>query len=551
MAIKVTSIDELDPELVAQLHAEFSQLVQERHPEIELTSGVFHDLVAYFAGGVAGAWVQTEVDRLVRSGSLLEISTDPALADDELVDRVLSNYRVSRKQGAAARGEISIVVSADTTVVIPSGLTFTASGATFTVDSAFTAKPSATTETLTETERILQPLGNGSYSFSVDATAAAVGAAGNIRRGTQLTPDAPPQNYVTAAAATDFLGGADTELNAALLRRLQEGVAAKVLQGRVNITALLREQVLFEDLHSCSIVGFGNAEMTRDQHSILPISCGGRVDIYARSAALPQTITLTKEATLVDVTAAGGIWQFSMLADDAPGFYEVTQIAKLTDAVDVSGFPVLSDVRGLDLPAGEFAPDLIGVEGVYSKYQTAVIRFVDNETSTADLTVGSSKATYRVAVAAMPLIAELQDFCNNADVRSLSNDIAVKAAVPCFLTLNFDIHTATGATAPDSAAILADLETEINNLGFPGQLHASLVTDIVHRHLRERQAVGRLVMHGRIRQPDGEQKIIRATDVLQIPDTPGALVTGRTTAFLLDKADIGLSIVTQGFTTGI
>ena len=42
--------------------------------------------------------------------------------------------------------------------------------------------------------------------------------------------------------------------------------------------------------------------------------------------------------------------------------------------------------------------------------------------------------------------------------------------------------------------------------------------------------------------------IIRDDDVLRIPDDPGNLVTGNTVAFILDPRDIGLSVVTSGYT---
>src|SRR5690606_31649823 len=109
--------------------------------------------------------------------------------------------------------------------------------------------------------RVLQPLGNGQFSFSITATADVEGASGNIRRGTKMVPLSPPQNYVNSVAATDFSGGFDTELNADLLTRLQEGIAAKVMQGRVNISALIKEQAQFANTLNYSVVGYGNAEM--------------------------------------------------------------------------------------------------------------------------------------------------------------------------------------------------------------------------------------------------------------------------------------------------
>jgi hypothetical protein len=95
MAIEITSLKELAPEKIEAMFNTLSQLMQERHPEVELTRGVFHDLVLYF-NGVLNAAIQENVDRVRQSNSLLSISANPALAEPELVDQVLSNYGLSR-----------------------------------------------------------------------------------------------------------------------------------------------------------------------------------------------------------------------------------------------------------------------------------------------------------------------------------------------------------------------------------------------------------------------------------------------------------------------
>lgn len=549
MGLTITSIDQLDPDLVTQLQAEFSQLIQEKYPEIELTRGVFHDLVSHFSGGISGGINQDAINRVLRSRSLLALEQDPSLDDAEgtLVDHVISNYRVVRKAGVAASGEITIVISEDVTTVIPAGSTFVASGVDFVVDSAFTAQPTDGDLT-TPTDRPLTALGDGTFSFTVTATADVLGEQGNIRRGTRMSPTAPPPNYVTSYASTDFIDGRDTELNSELLERLNLGVAAKVMQGRTNIQALIKEQTLFADTLNYSIIGYGNPEMLRDQHWIFPVSGGGRIDIYARTRGLPRSIAVLKTATLVDLTAAGSVWQFAVGKNEVPGFYEIEQIRKPEDAEDSGTFRVTVDNRGFDLSGSNVLPDLVNsVEAAYTRYQTAVIRFLDTETPQGPLTVGD-RAEYLVSFRVMPLIAELQSFCLQSGLRNLMADTAVKAAIPCFLSINFDIQQSATSTTPDVDAIKNALADEINALGFPGQIHASFVSDVVHNFLQDRQALGRIEMHGRIRRPNGQNQIIRAIDVLRIPNDPGNLVTGSTTAFILDPRNIGISVVTDGFT---
>ncbi len=180
MALTVQSLSELDPDLVAQGMAQFAQLVQERYPEVELARGVFHDLVGYLGGGVNNAVIRTEINRVTNSNSLLAISEDPQLSDPELVDKVMSNHRISRHAGEAARGLITIVVTENVSVVVPAGEAYTANGVTFGVDAPYVAKPVGS-QLLAATEVRLQDRGDGSYGFTIPATAVVVGVAGNIR----------------------------------------------------------------------------------------------------------------------------------------------------------------------------------------------------------------------------------------------------------------------------------------------------------------------------------------------------------------------------------
>lgn len=542
--LKITDLSTLDPVLVEQTFDELNQIMQEAHPTVELTRGVIHDLVQNFSA-IYEAKAQAEVDRVTRSASLFEIEKDPTLADDNIVDRVFSNYRVARKAGVQAAGSITIVVSQDVAVTIENGLIFVANGQEFAADAAFIGRPTGSILELS-TDRELQALGDGTFAFTIEATAVLVGEAGNIKRGTQMVPDALPNNFVDAFAATDFINGSDTELNAELLTRLNEGIAAKAWSNRVNISALIKET--FDKILTMSIIGYGDAEMARDQHWIWPTSGGGRTDTYIRARALPQEVPLTKTATLVDVTADGGVWQFSIARDDAPGFYEVVSIRLPNMAASTNGFEPSSDARSVDLTGGGFVPDIVSaIEGVYSRYQTSVIKFVDTITPTTGLVVGTATASYSVSVLAMPETKEVQDFVLDRDTGPVAADNLVKAAVPCFMSINFDLRVDAAATTPDVAAISNNLAAYVNNIGFCGQLHASALADVIHNSLVGKAAVGAIDMLGRIRRPDGIDERLRDNAFLEIPDRPEVFTTGRTVVFVLDPSDVGITVVSANF----
>ena len=108
MAIEIASLSELDTAKVEQMIAKLSQYMQERHPEVELTRGVFHDLVLYF-NGMLNAAIQENIDRVRQSQSLYAITQNPALAEPAIVDQVLSNYNLTRDNGTPATGVLTLL----------------------------------------------------------------------------------------------------------------------------------------------------------------------------------------------------------------------------------------------------------------------------------------------------------------------------------------------------------------------------------------------------------------------------------------------------------
>ncbi len=543
MGLKVQSISELDPSLVLAAQSEFSELVQEAYPEVELKRGVIHDTVG-FLQGVSGGINQTEINRVLDSRSLLAIQQNPELSDPELVDHVLSNFLITRKVGTRARGNITIVVTGDATMVISADALYVANGLNFRTNVPTTARPPGTVTTAPD-DRVLEARGDGTYEFTVAATAEDVGEAANIRINTKLTPDPPPSRFVTAFSADDFTGGTATEDNTELTARMEAGIPAKVSAGRANIIALIKSQPLFGDIKNLSIIGYGDPEMQRDQHWIFPAAGGGRVDIYCQTDALPKTTTLRKTARLIQKRTTDSIWQFSIGRDDAPGFYEVSAVRRTFDPTDIAGFEVIQDIRGWNMETDTWKPDIVyTTESAYTRYQTAVIQFIDNATPVAELTDGMS-AEFNVSIIGQQLIRELQSFLCDPDHRNLAADTLVKSAVPCFLSINCDIVRDAGESAPDLDAIRVALVDLVNNLDFPGVLYGSQVMNVIHNFLTGTQAVGPLDMHGVIRRPDGNTQVIRHSQVLTLPNLPDILVTPDTTIFILYPEDIGLSVVNR------
>lgn len=547
MGITVTSLDELNTTLVDEQTTRVMALLSEKYPDVNLDRGVLHDLVAFLVGGQIGAVHATEAARLQQSQSLKLIEENPTLADTTVVDAILSNWGLARKPGGAATGEVTMVVSRDAAVVLPTGYALAANGVTFTTTTPITALPPGASPGAAG-DRVMTAVGDGTYAFGFPVTATADGPAGNLRRRTALVPSFPPDSFVRAYSAGDFSGGIAVESNQELLQRQQEGVAAPVLAGRVNTFAVIRRQPLFENIPQMSLIGFGNPEMSRDRHWIWPSSGGGRADLYARTSTLPLDVALTVTASCVGYVGGSGLWQFTVPKAAFPGYYETATVYRLPAAAVIDGLPIHQQTRGKDLPTTGVVPDIATAgEAAFTCYQTVITQFVDPLTDQSTAPLGTRK-NYSAILRGLPLIAELQDFVNSADNRYETGDLLVKAAVPCFVGVSFTLTQGVGEKTPDLDAIRQAVADTVNSLAFPGRLHASLISDAVHNFLSPRQAISKIYLHGRILLPDGLETHIQASDVLQIPDDPDRFVTGRTVALFSYPQDVGITVLTSGFT---
>lgn len=547
MAIEIASLSELDTAKVEQMIAKLSQYMQERHPEVELTRGVFHDLVLYF-NGMLNAAIQENIDRVRQSQSLYAITQNPALAEPAIVDQVLSNYNLTRDNGTPATGVLTLLFNLPTTTRLAAATIFTANQIQFATTQLFTALPPASQPT-NAGDRVMIDVGDGTYAINITVQALTAGTAGNIRRGTPVTASFMLNNTLAAYATSDFVDGREPLTNEEYIKKLPEALAAKTIGGRASYAATIKAQPAFQNIKHLSVLGCGDAEQQRDQHSLFPVSGGGKIDIYAQTSSYAQEQDHLLQATFISTSANGTLWQVTLGKNLAAGFYEVRRVSKADDRTS-AGYTIVTDVRGIDTSDALFLPDMRYLhETAYTRYQTAVIRFEDTDSPVAGLVPNVTKAYYSVRTVGMPMIAELNDFLTTRDNRPRGTDILVKAAVPCFTKIEFQIRTETNEsfTAAEITAIKQSVVTAVFTVGFSGQLNASIIDSAVHKYLSGRQAVSKIDMFGRIRRPDGSTTYVRDPSTLTIPNDPARLVTGRTTAFLVGVDDVSVSVVAAGF----
>lgn len=537
---EIAALDQLDSENVQQLLTQLATQLQELNPQLDLKRGVFKDTLVYYHAVLETA-IRTNLQRYQSARSLQQITADPTLADETTVDEVLSNWGVTRRIGTQATGPVTIELDAPRSVTVPAGLTFEANGRSYLSLETYISRTSVN-QLSSSTDRLLVQLSNGNWAFTITVEAVEIGSNAKLNAGDLIVPERTIAGYVTSYVTSTFSDGTNTETNAQLLEELQQGIAAKTLSNRVNMQAYLRSLPQFASLTNQSIVGYGDAEMLRDQHTIFPISFGGRVDWYIRGQESLQRLAYTVTATCISVDTASSVWQFSLGKNEVPGFYEVSRIRRQTDANLNSGFEIILDQRDSDLTGDGFVPDILTVaEGAYTAYQTATIRFVDTATAVTSLVIGQT-AEYVCDITGTSLIAAVQELVSGRDVRSYGADVLVKAPVPCFVQVNLQINKTAGDADPDVDGIRNAIVSLINQTDFIGRLDGSRIVDVVHNYLQNNLSVTGLDLLGRIRNPDGTVQYLRDSDSLVVPEQPAKMVTAKTVQFYAEAAGVTINV---------
>lgn len=542
---EISKLDSLDAENVKQNLTLIVSQLQELNPRLDLRRGVFRDTLAY-AHAILDTAIRQNLERYQSARSLQQIQADPTLADDTVVNEVLSNWGIVRKIGTKAIGPVTVELSTTRPVTIAQNSIFEANGFQYLATRTFVARIDAA-QVVNDNDRLLVPLSNGNYAFTIEVEAADVGSDRKLNAGDLIVPNRSIVNYVTSYATSSFDDGTNTETNTELINELQLGIAAKAMSNRTNMRAYLRSLPEFASVTNQSIVGAGDPEMLRDKHTIFPTSVPGRVDWYIRGQEALQRKAVAVDATCVEISTLRGtsVWQFAVPKHVLPGFYSVSGIRRPTDSFIVSGFNVLSDTRYTDTTGATFLPDIASVEeSVYSAFQSAVIRFENTVTPVADLAVGQT-ASYIYELTGVPHINEIQEVVSSRDIRPYGADVLVKAPVPCFVQVTLTINKSSGDPDPDINAIKSAVAAEINSVDFQGVLAGSMIIDTVHNYLQGKLMVTELDILGAIRQPDGSTSYLRSADALIIPELPGKMVTAKTVQFFAEVSDISVNVASS------
>lgn len=537
------TIEDLDPTQVAQAEEVLIQFLRANYPSLDLSEGrVLRNLLIRPAA-TFHVLNRANIATLQQSQSMVTIAANPSLADPSYVDAVLSNYRIVRNTGAIATGLVTIVIQNLLTTSVAQGTLFSASGLIFSTAWAYVGVTSSDA-VLNDQQRLITQRTDGLYVFTIPVQASQIGEAYNAKKNTRFTVDPSPAGMIDAYAAQDFTGGLNSQTNADMVAEFEKAISPQVFSGRIQISSLIQEK--FPYTKAMSIIGFGDEEMLRDRHNIFEVSHGGKADLYVRSQTLPELHVLAKTATLI--SKADKKWQITLSRDDAPGFYTVESVLPTDADQTQDSLLISSESRGMDLTPenGLFIPSVANVtEGAYSRYQTAVVQFIDPTLDYSLLTELTSTKVYNAYVLSMPNVKEMQYLASDRGYRNPQADYLVRAPIPAFVAVTLKVLYQTDGSLPDVAAIQQNVADRVNGVNFSlGQLPASLIYDAVHDIISKTQAlvVSPIDILCRIHKPTGQVLQIRSGNGIDVPDLPDECVTSRTVIFYLQAENVDVEI---------
>lgn len=211
-------LSKLKKEIVQRNLEILKQVVREAHPELDVERGAFHDIVLFYSA-IFAAINQQRISEVLQTFSLKDLLANPENADSMLVDLIAGNWLLTRKDGSRANGQITFILSRQTSLSVPQNTLFAANGVDFNVENMYTSRSNSIDSA---TERKLVRTHEG-WTFTIPVVARSIGQNGNIKKNTKFSTNLLSRDVKAIYAAEDFGGGSDTESNTQLLGRLQQG----------------------------------------------------------------------------------------------------------------------------------------------------------------------------------------------------------------------------------------------------------------------------------------------------------------------------------------
>ena len=449
-----------------------------------------------------------------------------------VIDMIASNYNTERSTGKFSTGKIKITVSLQGNYLIPSSMKFIQPGLglIYTVSQTYRI---STSPDLEAGELPLKKAGE-SYFFILPVVAEKVGSEYQVSSGSifsALAPSSIPY-FVKAEAYGNFTTGLPVDTDKQVIKKIKNTLGSRRLESPAGISNRLAE--MLPTFQGLSICGANDPELTRAKDNIFGISTFGKADVYVRTAVGP-------EIKIEDISAlktGDGAWELNLNSDFCAGFYRVISILPKVEDIELSGALTITETtygyRLFQDSRNNEIPKLIDAR--FTKYQTVKIKFSYIEGEDDPKTPVGSYADFTVSVSYQPYITEIQNLLLSDDERFACSDYLVKAALPCFVSLDLSLTRKSISDTYDSLnlnSLKRDIFNYINTIPFGEDLYVSKIIDICHNYGIARVNLP-TVVRGNILCNDGTTIVLEGTDGLSIPTNIAKGVSKKTTLYFID-----------------
>lgn len=489
-----------------------------------------------------------EWESLRATQSLGALSTRPDLMIDEVVDAILSNFRISRRSGAASTGRVRVNLTKSVSQPVADTTTFTTTdGVEFVPTGSFRLIDEP------QDEDDIQIFASGTAFYAlIPVRASAVGVAGQIKAGTPLTMSPALSNFVSAAAFDDFHDGVDKEMNDELIARLPAAMTTKNLASPLSIKAVIMEN--FPDVSDVTVQGAFDPVMTRGSHGLLGIKSGGFADIYFKLAGGVSRAIHELTATLESIGGQDvnykATYSVALGRDTSPGHYFVVAVRDENNAI--GSYFIKQELKDIDVsPVG--SAELVQSnsisevgEGTYSRYQTNVVFFeveYDESLGSVPADQFASEMTVFVEVVKMLSVEEIQNFVSARDSGVVLADYLVRAAVPALVSLpiiNVDVKSGT-----TESSIAAAITSFIHSLKIGETLRSDALVSAIKSVSGVISVRLPIRLAANVFSPEGTVLELASFGDLAVPSQPLLGVVPQNSAFFIEPSEINLKLIEQ------
>jgi hypothetical protein len=547
--LTVQNISELSNDEIVVAENLLKDFMLQYRPDIDTSpASVFYQMIirpaAYFY-----AVNQENSRRLLTGNSLKVVTENPDLADPETFDNLLSNYFITRSEGAKASGKLRIVLSENRYTAVSTNTLFSVNGMTFSPTRTFIGVTSES-QIVTGNEVLIAAFGN-KYSFTIDVVCNSAGVGGNVKQSTIFASNLIQTYISTIYADEDFSGGKNVETNTELLLRLRTGIANRNLSGRPAIKAAI--QNTYPSVRDVSVIGANDIEMNRDKRNALGVASFGKVDIYLRTNPAPLSVTIDKKATLVSANT----WIMTFTRDEYPGMYRVESVVEKGSPVNTSSYRLLTVTRAADVTevtGNDYVSNVNATDAIFSRYQTYSTTFSADST---DYSIGDEKE-FSVTVCYMPNIANIHDYFSTRQLRVPGADYLYKASIPCFVAMSLNIVKGYDNEDVDTDSIKSTITEAVNALDYQQNgVSRDYLFEKVRSVIPRRAKVKSIEMRGELLLPVPEINYssndynyngsywIFNNEELVAPVIPNKCVSSRTVAFFAAENRIAVNVLSS------